>query len=86
LAFSFSPLLCPALESWRMDADWSVELGADDPTLAVPWSSPDGSLRFHDLRAQPELLLYIDEASQFAELAEFLACVNSQNSVLQSVK
>lgn len=69
-----------------MDADWSVELGADDPTLAVPWSSPDSSLRYYDLRQRPDLLLYIDEASQYPELGEFLASVNSKNSRLQSAK
>ena len=69
-----------------MDADWSIELGADDPTLAVPWESPDGVLRYHDLRQSPDLLLYIDEASQFSELGEFLVSVNSKNSRLQSAK
>ena len=69
-----------------MDADWSVELGEDDPTLAVPWASPDGSLRYYDLRQRPDLLLYVDEAAQFKELGEFLAAVNSKNSRLQSAK
>lgn len=69
-----------------MDVDWSVELGAGDPTLAVPWSSPDGSLRYHDLRARPDLLLYVDEASRYRELGEFLVSVNSHNSLLQSAK
>lgn len=69
-----------------MDADWSVELGADDPTLAVPWSSPDGSLRYYDLRERPDLLLYIDEAARCPELGEFLSAINSRNSRLQSAK
>lgn len=69
-----------------MDVDWSVELGADDPTLAVPWSSEDGSLRYYDLRARPDLLLYVDEASQHSELGAFLVAINSQTSVLQSAK
>ena len=69
-----------------MDVDWSVELGADDPKLAVPWESDDGSLRYYDLRARPELLLYIDEAAQHRELAEFLNAVNSPTSRLQSAK
>lgn len=69
-----------------MDADWSIELGDDDPTLAVPWTSPDGALRFYDLRRHPELLLYVDEASRFSELGEFLTAVNSRNSRLQTAK
>ncbi len=69
-----------------MDADWSVELTADDPTLAVPWQSDDGSLRYYDLRARPELLLYVDEASKHPELGTFLAAVNSRHSRLQSAK
>ncbi len=69
-----------------MDADWSVELGANDPTLAVPWASDDGRLRYHDLRAQPELLLYVEEASRFPELGEFLVAINSASSHLQTAK
>jgi hypothetical protein len=69
-----------------MDADWSVELGADDPTLAVPWASEDGRLRFYDLRAQPDLLLFVEEAALFPELGEFLAAINSASSHLQTVK
>src|SRR5690348_7464840 len=69
-----------------MDVDWSVDLGADDPNLAVPWASPDGSVCYHDLRARPDLLLYIDEASRYRELGEFLVAVNSQNSFVQSAK
>jgi hypothetical protein len=70
----------------RMDADWSVELGPDAPTLAVPWTSDDGRLRFYDLRAQPELLLYIEEAARSAELGEFLAALNSTHSCVQTAK
>ncbi len=69
-----------------MDVDWSVECGADDPTLAVPWQSEDGSLRYYDLRARPELLLYVDEAARHRQLGEFLNAVNSRNSRLQSAK
>lgn len=69
-----------------MDVDWSVECGADDPTLAVPWQSEDGSLRYYDLRARPELLLYVDEASRHRQLGEFLNAVNSTHSRLQSAK
>ncbi len=68
-----------------MDVDWSVELGADDPTLAIPWSSEAG-LRFYDLRSQPELLLYVEEATRYQELGEFLALINAAHSRVQSAK
>lgn len=74
------------VKSSAMDADWSVELSAEDPTLAVPWEAEDASLRYYDLRARPELLLYIDEAAQHPELGEFLSAVNSASSRLQSAK
>ncbi len=69
-----------------MDADFSIELGADDDTLAVPWQSEDGRLRYYDLKRQPELLLYVSEASEYHELAEFLALVNGPVSGLQTAK
>ena len=69
-----------------MDADFSVELGAEDETLALPWSSEDGRLRYYDLKRQPDLLLYIDEAARWQEMGEFLAQVNSAASRLQSAK
>ena len=69
-----------------MQADFAVELGAEDETLAVPWSAPDGLLRFYDLRRNPELLLLVSEAGQHRELAEFLASVNSSRSRLQTAK
>jgi len=69
-----------------MDAEFTVELGASDPTLAIPWSSDDGRIRYHDLKLHPDRLLYVDEASRYAELAEFLVQINSPKSVLQSAK
>ena len=69
-----------------MDVDWSVELDAEDPTLAVPWESEDGTLRYYDLRTRPEMLLFVDEAAQHRELGEFLTAVNSTHSILQSAK
>ena len=39
-----------------MHVDFSVELGAEDDCLELPWASPDGALRYYDLRRQPELL------------------------------
>jgi hypothetical protein len=69
-----------------MDAEFTVELAAGDSTLAIPWSSDDGCLRFYDLKRRPDLLLYVDEASRFQEIAEFLVQINSPASLLASAK
>jgi hypothetical protein len=69
-----------------MDAELTVELGGGDPTLAVPWSSDDGRRRYYDLKRRPELLLYIDEATRYHEIAEFLVQINSPASLLESAK
>jgi hypothetical protein len=69
-----------------MLAEWNVELGADDPQLDIPWSSPDGACRFLDLKRQPELLLEVSEACFCPELAEFLNWINSSSSPFESAK
>jgi len=69
-----------------MQADFSVELGADDHCLEMPWSSPDGQMRFLDLRAKPELLLEVAETHDNQELAEFLTVLNQAGSHVQTAK
>jgi hypothetical protein len=69
-----------------MHVDYSVELGRDDPVLELPWSSEDAALRYLDLKACPELLLQIPEASAHPELAAFLARVNMAGFPLQTAK
>lgn len=69
-----------------MLAEWSVELGADDPQLDLPWSSDDGGVRFLDLKNRPELLLEIREAAFYPELGEFLSWANSPDSPLETAK
>jgi len=69
-----------------MDADFSVELGHDDPVLDFPWSDPAGALAYVDVKRHPELLEKIPEATRFSELAEFLRAVNSRHSPLESAK
>ena len=59
-----------------MDAELTVELGSDDPTLAVPWQSPDGSVEYVDLRAHPEKINELSEVREFPELGEFLRALN----------
>ena len=69
-----------------MQVDFNVELGADDHCLELPWTSPDGNRRYFDLRAQPELLLEITEAHGNRDLAEFLAALNQEGSLVQTAK
>jgi hypothetical protein len=69
-----------------MLAEFTVELGPDDPGLEIPWASEDGRLRFLDLKRQPELLLEIPEACSNRELADFLVWANSEESVFETAK
>ena len=69
-----------------MEADFAVELGADDETLELPWAADDGGPRYYDLKRRPELLLNIEEDSRAPELAEFLAAMNSPAGILETAK
>ena len=69
-----------------MDADYSVELGVDDDVLDFPWSAPEQNLRYYDVKNQPDLLLFIPEASEYQELSRYLAAVNSPRSALLTAK
>jgi hypothetical protein len=69
-----------------MDADYSVELGPDDDALEFPWSAAGQNLRYYDLKNQPDLLLYIAEASDYPELGRFLAALNAPASALLTAK
>lgn len=69
-----------------MQADFSVELGADDPTLAVPWADPEGKFAYYDLRKNPAAIGELPEAKAYSALSEFLTTLNSASSKLQSVK
>ncbi len=66
-----------------MDATVSVELGAEDAHLEVPWQA--GDLRYYDLKRHPELLLEVPE-SHNREMAEFLTAMNSPLSMLETAK
>jgi hypothetical protein len=68
-----------------VEADFAVELGAEDETLELPWAAPDGP-RYYDLKRRPELLLEIEEAQRVPELGEFLAVINSAVSRFETVK
>lgn len=68
-----------------MQADFSIELGRDDEVLEFPWST-ENAPRYYDLKRHPELLVQVEEARQFAELAQFLVSVNSSPSLLETAK
>ncbi|MFZ3343284.1 MAG: hypothetical protein WA609_17815 [Terriglobales bacterium] len=69
-----------------MDADFSIELGRDDPVLDFPWTDPSGKLAYFDLKRHPEMISKLEEARKFPELAEFLRSINSAPSRLESAK
>ena len=69
-----------------MQADFAVELGAEDETLEMPWAAEDGGPRYHDLKRHPELLSKLEEVAQSPELGEFLSKVNSPQSPLETAK
>jgi hypothetical protein len=55
-------------------------MGADDPVMEVPWSSPDRSLHYVNLHLEPERIAEIEEARNFAELADFLRRINADGT------
>jgi hypothetical protein len=69
-----------------MDADFSIELGREDPVLDFPWNDPAGKLAYVDLKRHPELMARIEEAEQFPELGEFLRALNSPRSMVETAK
>jgi len=69
-----------------MDADFSVELGSEDPVLDFPWTDVSGRLAYFDLKRHPELLALVEETRERPELSEFLRCVNSARSIVESAK
>jgi hypothetical protein len=69
-----------------MQADFAVELGRDDEILEIPWASPGGVPRYHNLKRDPNALAQIEEATRIGELRDFLVEVNAHASMLESAK
>jgi hypothetical protein len=69
-----------------MDADFSIELGREDPVLDFPWTDPAGKLAYVDAKRCPELIAAIEEAEKFPELGEFLHVTNSARSIVETAK
>jgi len=68
-----------------MLATWSVECGADDPVLVVPWSDAAG-LHFVDLRENPYDLDQIAEAELHPALMQALRALNATRSPVFTAK
>ncbi|SRR6266404_2984699 len=69
-----------------MDADFSIELGREDPVLDFPWKDPTGKFVYIDLKRCPELIASIEETENFPELGEFLRLMNSPRSMVETAK
>lgn len=69
-----------------MLSEWSAECGADDPVLAIPWSSPDGALRWVDLRDNDDALDSIAEADEYPALLAALRALNAARSPVLTAK
>ena len=69
-----------------MLAEWSVECAAEDPVLVVPWSDPDSSAHFVDLRENPYDLDHLPEAEQNPPLMQALRSLNAARSPVFTAK
>ena len=69
-----------------VQADFSIECGADDECLEIPWASEDSSLAYLDLKRNPDLIQQLTEVRQYPELGEFLRSANSAESPFQTAK
>jgi hypothetical protein len=69
-----------------MLAEWTAECSVDAPTLVVPWSDPNGSARYVDLRAEPYDIAEIPEAEQYPALGRVLRSLNATRSPFLTAK
>jgi hypothetical protein len=69
-----------------MQADFSVELGSEDPALELPWSSLDPLVRYYDLKTHPELLQNLPEVVAHPKLSSFLSRINAAGFPLATAK
>ena len=69
-----------------MQADFSVELGGDNPALEIPWSSDDPAVRYFDLKHAPELVATLPEVVTHPQLGAFLGRINAPGFPLATAK
>jgi hypothetical protein len=63
-----------------MESDWSAECSSEDPWVVVPWegvTATEPSLRFFDLRAEPDRVVEIPDAARYSVLAAALKAWNT---------
>lgn len=63
-----------------MEADWSAEIGANLPVIAVPWTG------FVDLVRWPDRMAEIEETRSYLALGEALAALNGEASPVLTSK
>jgi hypothetical protein len=69
-----------------MRAEVAFELGESDACLEVPWEKVDGSAHYLDLRSDPKAIQEIELARRHRPLHNFLATVNSADSVFSTAR
>ncbi len=69
-----------------MLAEWIAECATDDPVLVVPWSAPEQSLAFVNLRSHPYDLAEVEEAERFPALGRALRALNATRSPFLTAK
>src|SRR5258708_1343672 len=69
-----------------MQTEWTVECGADDPAVVVPWSDPAGGAAFVDLRANPAAIDPIPEAEMHPALMQALRALNANSAHVFTAK
>ncbi len=69
-----------------VQAEFAVELGAEDETLEMPWAGNQEGSGYCDLKRHPELLSKIEEVDRVRELGEFLLSLNSAASPFETAK
>ena len=70
-----------------MRLEWSVECGADDPVLVIPWDDPaNPASHFVDLRENPYDIDLIVEAEQNPPLLQALRSLNAARSPVFTAK
>ena len=64
----------------------AFELEKSSDKLEIPWESPDPAIRYVNLRENPNAIDQIEEARRYRPLRNFLAAVNSADSVFSTSK
>lgn len=69
-----------------MLAEWTAECSHDAPVIVVPWSDPETSARFVNLRGEPYDLSEIVESERHPALGRALRALNASRSPVITTK